>query len=30
MVVMSGADSERHCIFLVRVTKIYGDGHYLL
>jgi len=30
IVVISGADSERHCILLVRVTKMYSDGHYLL
>ena len=23
------ADSERHCIFLVKVTKMYSDGRYL-
>ena len=23
------AVSERHCIFLVMVTKMYSDGHYL-
>ena len=27
--VNSVADSERHCIFLVKVTKIDSNGHYL-
>jgi len=23
------ADSERHCIFLMMITKMYSNGHYL-
>jgi len=26
-IVISEANSEHHCIFLVRVTKMYSDGH---
>jgi len=29
LVVKSVADSERHWKFLVMVTKMYSDGHYL-
>ena len=27
--IKSVADSERHCLFLVLVTKMYSDGHHL-
>jgi len=27
--VKSVADSERYCIFLVMITKMYSDSHYV-
>jgi len=30
MLVIFGADSERHCIFSERVIKMYSDGYCLL